>query len=93
MYQQLQKICMENVSCIKVFRANLEKFGRNILCTPKTLPAPTPTIPILSVKSQQICGQATFTDYHTIYLFIVSYDSDKQKHYKEPSYKKVTNCQ
>jgi len=36
MYQQLQKICRENVCRIKVFRANYP-------CTPKKLPAPTPT--------------------------------------------------
>ena len=42
MYQQLQKICRENVCRIKVFRVNLGKYGRNILFTPKQLPTPTP---------------------------------------------------
>jgi len=41
MYQQLQKICREKICRIKVFRTNLRKLGKSILCTPKDLPVPT----------------------------------------------------
>jgi len=41
MYQRQQKICREKVCLIKVSWANLGKFGQNIFCTPKKLPAPT----------------------------------------------------
>jgi len=41
MYQQLEKISTGSVCRIKVFRANLGKFGQNILFTPNKLPAST----------------------------------------------------
>ena len=41
MYQRLKKIYSEKVCRIKFLRTNLGKYGQNILCTPKILPAPT----------------------------------------------------
>jgi len=35
MYQPLQKICRDKVRRVNFFRANLGKFGQNILCTSK----------------------------------------------------------
>ena len=40
MYHQLHKICRETIYRIKIFRANLEKFAQNILCSSQKLPAP-----------------------------------------------------
>jgi len=41
-YQQLQKVCMEKVCRTKIFRASFGKFGQNVLCTHKKVPALTP---------------------------------------------------
>jgi len=51
--QQLQKIYIGEgkVCCIKVFRANLGKFGQNILCIPK-FPTPTSMIPSCWIEYQ-----------------------------------------
>jgi len=47
MYQQLQKFCMENVCCMKVFRGNLSK----ICLHPQKMLAPTPMKRVLAKQS------------------------------------------
>jgi len=63
-YQQLQTICREKVCRIKAFRANLEKFGRKILCTPKKSLFPTPMGEILKNLRQKFCKSRWHIEMH-----------------------------